>query len=34
MAQSNVIFFCFMLAFVVFVTLRGKLPRYMKVVFG
>jgi hypothetical protein len=32
--QSNIIFFALFLAFVIFITMRGKLPQYIKTVFG
>jgi hypothetical protein len=33
LSQSNVIFFCLFAAFIVFITLRGELPKYLDVVF-
>jgi hypothetical protein len=33
MAQSNVIAFCLFFAFIVFITLRGELPKYLDVLF-
>jgi hypothetical protein len=32
-AQSNVIAFCLFFAFIVFITLRGELPKYLDVLF-
>lgn len=31
--QSNVILFCLLAAFLVFITIRGELPRYLAVIF-
>jgi hypothetical protein len=33
MAQSNVILFCLVVAFLVFITLRGELPKYLALIF-
>jgi hypothetical protein len=33
MAQSNVILFCLVAAFLVFITIRGELPKYLSLLF-
>jgi hypothetical protein len=32
MSQSNIVVGCLLLAFLIFITVRGELPAYMKVV--
>lgn len=34
MSQSNVIAACLFIAFIVFITMRGKLPAYLAALFG
>lgn len=34
MSQSNVIFAALLFAFVVFITMRGELPAYLKTLIG
>lgn len=34
MQQSNVIFACLFIAFIVFITMRGKLPAYLAALLG
>lgn len=34
MAQSNFIFGALAVAFLIFVTIRGSLPKYLEVIFG
>lgn len=33
LSQSNVILFCLLIAFLVFITLRGELPKYLETIF-
>jgi hypothetical protein len=33
MQQSNVIFAALFIAFVIYITMKGKLPQYLKVIF-